>query len=113
VEFGSIRSRFAGGIQGRIWSVLGCTVCGQRGQQGRQSAGKLCSCPGTQQKDDADYRHRNRPDASQAQKRRVLLLDFVLRLSLPAAVRECGCNFAVARNQGNLHFSAHLLCPPG
>lgn len=46
-------------------------------------------------------------------KRRVLLLDFVLRLSLPAAVRECGCNFAVARNQGNLHFSAHLLCPPG
>ena len=47
-------------------------------------------------KDDADYRHRNRPDASQAQKRRVLLLDFVLRLSLPAAVRECGCNFAVA-----------------
>ena len=54
MEVGSIRSRFAGGIQGRIWSVLGCTVCGQRGQQGRQSAGKLCSCPGTQQKDDAD-----------------------------------------------------------
>ena len=27
--------------------------------------------PGTQQKDDTDYRHRNRPDASQAQKRRV------------------------------------------
>ena len=46
-------------------------------------------------------------------KRRVLLLDFILRLSLPAAVRECGCNFAVARNQGNLHFSAHLLCPSG
>lgn len=31
----------------------------------------------------------------------------------PAAVRECGCNFAVARNQGYLHFSAHLLCSPG
>ena len=46
-------------------------------------------------------------------KGRVLLLDFILRLSLPAAVRECGCNFAVARNQGHLHFSAHLLCPPG
>ena len=46
-------------------------------------------------------------------KGRVLLLDFILRLSLPAAVRECGCNFAVARNQGNLHFSAHLLCPSG
>ena len=35
-------------------------------------------------------------DAAQAQERRVLLLDFVLRLPLPAAVRECGCNFAVA-----------------
>ena len=46
-------------------------------------------------------------------KGRVLLLDFVLCLSLPAAVRECGCNFAVARNQGYLHFSAHLLCSPG
>ncbi len=47
-------------------------------------------------KDDADYRHRNRPDASQAQKRRVLLLDFCTRPISPAAVRECGCNFAVA-----------------
>ena len=28
-------------------------------------------------------------------------------------MRECGCNFAVARNQGYLHFSAHLLCSPG
>ena len=52
-------------------------------------------------------------DAPQTQKGRVLLLDFVLCLSLPAAVRECGCNFAVARNQGYLHFSAHLLCSPG
>ena len=46
-------------------------------------------------------------------KKGEFITGFVLRLSLPAAVRECGCNFAVARNQGNLHFSAHLLCPPG
>jgi len=31
----------------------------------------------------------------------------------PPTVRECGCNFAGARIQGHLHFSAHLLCPPG
>lgn len=28
VEFGSIRSRFAGGIQGRVWTVHGRPVCG-------------------------------------------------------------------------------------
>lgn len=49
VEFGSIRSRFAR-IQGRVWVVHGCTVCGQRGQQGRQSAVENCPCPGTQQR---------------------------------------------------------------
>lgn len=56
MEFGSIRSRFAGGIQGWVRAVHGCTVCGQRGQQERQPAGKLCPRPGAQQKDDADHR---------------------------------------------------------